>query len=135
VDAEGLKELFESFGRISVKSMFGGHGLYADGCFFALEIDGEIYLKVDIQTEAAFLSAGSEPFSYKRHTKQVKLSFWRLPADAYDDSEELRHWSNLALEAARRAGEAKAGKTNSSKPKVRKTKTSPAPTGSARKKS
>ena len=48
MDAEGLKEIFEPFGAVSVKRMFGGHGVYADGLCFAIEAGGEVYLKVDV---------------------------------------------------------------------------------------
>jgi DNA transformation protein and related proteins len=123
MDAEGLKELFEPFGRIGVRRMFSGHGLYADGLFFALAIGGEVYLKADAETEAAFAAAGSAPFTYQRHTQPVKLSFWRLPTDAYDDPDELKRWSSLALEAARRAGERKAGKARTGKSRASKANT------------
>jgi TfoX/Sxy family transcriptional regulator of competence genes len=36
------------------------------------------------------------------------MSFWRLIASAYDDADELRRWCGLAMEAARRAAQAKA---------------------------
>jgi DNA transformation protein and related proteins len=123
MDAEGLKELFEPFGPVSVRRMFSGHGLYADGCFFALAIGGEVYLKADAETETVFAAAGSTPFVYQRHARQVKLGFWRLPADAYDDPDELKHWSKLALTVARRAGEAKAGRARTRKAIADKDKT------------
>ena len=58
MDAEGLKEIFEPFGSVAVKRMFGGHGVYADGLCFAIETDGEVYLKVDDQNRADFEAAG-----------------------------------------------------------------------------
>jgi TfoX/Sxy family transcriptional regulator of competence genes len=44
----------------------------------------------------------------------MPTSFWRLPAIAHEEADELRRWSSLGLEAARRAAEAKA------KPKKKK---------------
>jgi DNA transformation protein len=108
VDAGGLKELFEPFGTVDVKRMFGGHGIYRDGLMFSLESDGEVYLKTDGETESAFAAAGATPFIYQGHSRPVKMSFWRLIASAYDDADELRRWCGLAMEAARRAAQAKA---------------------------
>jgi TfoX/Sxy family transcriptional regulator of competence genes len=47
MDAEGLKALFEPVGAVSVKRMFGGRGVYADGLCFAIQSQGEVYLKTD----------------------------------------------------------------------------------------
>ena len=47
MSAEALKELFKPFGAVVVRRMFGGAGVYADGLCFAIEQDGEVFLKVD----------------------------------------------------------------------------------------
>ena len=107
MNAGGLKELFGPFGAVEVKRMFGGAGVYADGRCFAIESGGEVFLKVDSETEAAFSGAGSSPFVYNARGKPMTTSFWRLPSEAYDESETLRHWAALGLEAARRAAVAK----------------------------
>ena len=114
MDADGLKALFEPFGVVGVKRMFSGHGVYADGLCFAISLRGEVFLRTDAETEAAFAAAASSPFVYDGKGKEVKMPFWRLPAEAYDDPDALRRWSSLGLEAARRAAEAKA------KPKKKK---------------
>ncbi|HEU4518341.1 MAG TPA: TfoX/Sxy family protein, partial [Microvirga sp.] len=44
--------------------MFGGQGIYAGDLMFALEVGGEIFLKVDDGSRAAFEAAGSRPFVY-----------------------------------------------------------------------
>lgn len=64
MDAGGLKALFEPFGAVTVKRMFGGSGVYAEGLCFAIEQDGEVYLKVDSLAEPSFAEAGSSPFIY-----------------------------------------------------------------------
>jgi DNA transformation protein and related proteins len=110
MDAEGLKELFEPFGPVSVKRMFSGHGIYADGWCFALSLRGEIYLRTDAESAAALAVAGSTQFVYQRGEKSITTNLWRLIASAYDDPDELKRWSGLALAAARRIGEAKAEK-------------------------
>jgi DNA transformation protein and related proteins len=110
VNADGLRELFEPFAAVNVKRVFGGHGIYAEGICFAIEARGEVYLKVDGETEAQFSRAGSSPFVYPMRGRAVTMAYWRLPAAAYDDAEALRYWAALGLEAARRAAAAKANK-------------------------
>src|SRR5271170_4541404 len=120
MDAEGLKELFEPFGPVAVKRMFSGHGIYADGWCFALSLRGDIYLRTDAESAAALAAAGSTPFVYQRGTRAITTNLWRLVASAYDDPDEIRHWSRLALAAARRIGEAKAAKAMVRKAKAAK---------------
>jgi DNA transformation protein len=119
VDREGLEELFAPFAVVSVRRMFGGHGVYADGLCFALEIGGEVYLKVDAEAEGAFADAGSAPFVYAAHGREVSLGYWRLVASAYDDEDELKRWAALGLAAAERAAAAKRAKAAGRGPRVR----------------
>ena len=113
MDAEGLKALFEPFGPVAVKRMFGGHGVYYEGLCFAIESGGEVFLKVDDRSRPGFEAAGSSPFIYNARGKAMPTSFWRLPAIAHEEAGELRRWAAVGLEAARRAAEVKA------KPKAR----------------
>jgi DNA transformation protein len=103
MDPEGLRELLAPLGPVTVRRMFGGAGVFADGLCFAIAIRGELYLKTDAETRAAFAAAGSAPFTYERRGVAREMSYWRLVAVAYDDLDELKHWGELALAAARRA--------------------------------
>jgi DNA transformation protein len=103
MDPEGLRELLAPLGPVTVRRMFGAAGVFADGLCFAIAIRGELYLKTDEETRAAFAAAGSAPFIYERRGVAREMSFWRLVAEAYDDVGELKHWGGLALAAARRA--------------------------------
>ena len=128
MDAEGLKALFEPIGPVTVKRMFGGHGVYADGLCFAIQSQGEVYLKADAESEKVYADAGSAPFVYLARGKPMATSYRRLVASAYDDSDELKRWSALAIEAARRVAAAKAG---AKRPKAK----APAPKAPAGRKS
>jgi DNA transformation protein len=110
MDAGAIADIFADFGKVRVRRVFGGHGVYADEVVFALELRGEIFLKVDAQSEAAFAAVGSTPFTYVRRSngKSTTLPYWRMPETAFDDPDELRRWCDLALEAARRAALGKA---------------------------
>jgi DNA transformation protein and related proteins len=108
MDADDLGALFAPFGRVTVKRMFGGHGVYAEALCFAIEHGGEVFLKVDAESQPSFAASGSSPFIYNAGGKGRPTSFWRLPSAASEEDAELRHWAALGLEAARRAAAAKA---------------------------
>jgi DNA transformation protein len=108
MDAEGLKALFEPFGPVSVRRMFGGAGIYAEGLCFAIEADGEVFLKTDSLSQPSFSAADSVPFTYVAKGRARPTSYWSLPTAAHEDDDELRRWAGMGLEAARRAAEARA---------------------------
>jgi DNA transformation protein and related proteins len=108
MDAERVKALFEPFGLVTVKRMFGGHSVYIEGLCFAIEHGGEVFLKVDAESAPGFAAAGSSPFITNARGKAMPTSFWRLPSAARDDATELTRWAVLGLEAARRAAADKA---------------------------
>lgn len=120
MDRESLEDLFAPFGAVRVKRMFGGQGIFADDVMIGLVGDGQIFLKADQQTEARFKAEGCEPFLYERGDKKISLGYWSLPDKALDDPDEMKIWSRLALEAARRK-KASSPKPKS-KPKTKKTK-------------
>ena len=108
MDAEALKALFEPFGSVTVKRMFGGSGIYAEGLCFAIELKGEVFLKTDSLSRADFSAADSAPFTYVAKGKSRPTSYWRLPAIAHDEADELRRWARMGPDAARRAAAARA---------------------------
>jgi DNA transformation protein len=102
MDAEGIREIFADVLPVRVRRMFGGHGIYDGERMFALESDGEIYLKADAETEGRFAEAGSERFAVVMKGELRSMNYWRLPAEALDDPEVLSLWTGRAREAARR---------------------------------
>jgi DNA transformation protein len=103
VSPDEIGELFAVFGPVSVRRMFGGAGIYADGVMFALVSDGVIYLKADAQNVAAFEREGLAPFTYATSSgKRGVMSYRRMPERLYDDPDELASWARDALAAARR---------------------------------
>ena len=108
MESEHIIELFAAFGRVSVRRLFGGHGIYADGTMFGLVSRDAIYLKADDETVAAFRAEGQGPFSYRaKGGKRTIMSYWRLPERLYDDPDELATWARTALAVARRGKEPK----------------------------
>ena len=104
MDAVALKELFSAFGPVSVRRMFGGAGVFADGLMIALVSDGVIFLKADARTIPDFEREGQGPFTYgTRNGQRSLLSYWRMPERLYDDTDELAQWARAAQLAAQRA--------------------------------
>lgn len=99
---EFLRELLEPLGVASARRMFGGHGIYCDGLFIGIVVDGRLYLKVDGGTEQAFTRAGSAPFVYESKGEPVRMSYWSVPEEALDSPEQMRPWAKLAIGAALR---------------------------------
>ncbi|NJO34371.1 MAG: TfoX/Sxy family protein [Rhodospirillales bacterium] len=95
------KETFAPFGEITVKRMFGGAGVYCDGLFFAILADEAVFLKVDDATRGEFEGAGLEAFVFEmKDGSSGTMNYHNAPDALYDDTEALRHWTTLALDAA-----------------------------------
>jgi len=88
---------------IRVRAMFGGHGIYQEKYMFGLVADDELYLKVDAETEQRFVDAGLKPFTYDKGDKQVKMSYYSCPDEAFDNEPIMLEWCELAIVAAKRS--------------------------------
>ncbi|WP_295852596.1 TfoX/Sxy family protein [Tardiphaga sp.] len=111
MDRDFLIELFGGFGPVTIRRMFSGYGVAADGVNFSLVLRGAVYLRVDATTIARFESEGSRPFQYEMKGKpRVMGSYWQLPDRLYDDPDEMAEWARAAFAAAERAMLAKRSK-------------------------
>lgn len=100
---EYLKEVFEQFGPIQPRRMFGGYGLFRNGLMFGLVADDMLYLKADDTVSNFFEERGLDQFRYKKRGKTVKMSFYMAPEDIFDDQEEAKIWATRSYEAAVRS--------------------------------
>src|SRR5438552_3826150 len=118
--ADFLIDLFADFGPVTIRRMFSGFGISADGTNFALALRAGLYFRADEETIPLFEAEGSTPFQYQTRTKTVTVnSYWQLPARLFDDPEELSGWARAALAAAQRAALRKRPRTRkAAKPKV-----------------
>ena len=122
MDREFLTDLFADFGPVTIRKMFSGFGISADGINFALALRAGLFFRADEVTIPDFEAEGSKPFQYSTRAKTVTVnSYWELPARLFDDSEELAQWARAALAAAQRAAvkkrPRKTKKAESKKPK------------------
>src|ERR1700753_2775012 len=106
MDRDFLIELLSSFGPVTLRRMFSGYGISADGTNFALALRSGLYLRADETNIPQLEAEGSKAFQYQqRKSGQVVIvnSYWELPVRLFADSDELPEWARPALAAARRA--------------------------------
>lgn len=104
---EYLKEVFELFGQVTARRMFGGYGLYHDGLMFGLVGYGNLYLKADAENAGHFEQQGLARFEYETRGKRVKLAYYLAPDEILEDREEAALWARRSFEAALRTAAAK----------------------------
>jgi DNA transformation protein len=126
MDRDFLIDLFSDFGPVTIRPMFSGFGISADGINFAMALRAGLYFRADDQTIPQFEAEGSKPFQYQTRAKTVTVnSYWQLPARLFDDPEELTGWARAALAAAQRAAVKKRPKArNTAKTAAKKAATS-----------
>lgn len=113
MDETRLEELFASLGAIRIRRMFGGQGIYHQDVIVAVVVDGELLMKADAQTQAAFREAGCHAWTGTRDDgRVVQMPYWSVPDDALDDPAAFAPWARLGWEAGLRA---RAGKTKKAK--------------------
>lgn len=103
MDNDDIRDMFSSLGPVSIRKMFGGKGIYLDGTIIAIEFGGDMLLKGDEHTAPLLEAAGATRWTYENKAgKSVKMPYWSMPLEAYDDPDEMAKWVRLALDAALR---------------------------------
>jgi DNA transformation protein len=105
-DPHRFDDLFEQFGTIAVRRLFGGEGIFVKGLIIGLVMDNRIYFKTDEATRPAYLAERCKPFTFKKGEKRVETAYLSVPDRLYDEPEELAAWARKAHAVAR----AKTGK-------------------------
>jgi DNA transformation protein len=92
-----VRDVLADFGPVTIRNMFGGAGVYADGVMFALLADDTLYLKTDAASASAFAGEGMTPFKYRPAGKDpVAMSYWEVPPRLLEEPEELTLWARQA---------------------------------------
>ena len=100
-DPDRFDDLFAPFGRIAVRRMFGGEGLFRDGLMFAIVHEERLYFKTSEESRQAFIAEGTGPLFYKfKNAEGVLRSYYELPDRLYDDPDELAEWARAAFAVA-----------------------------------
>lgn len=116
---EFLHEVFEAFGPIQAKRMFGGYGIYHDGLMFGLVVANQLYLKVDDENRSFFEAQQLGPFIYEMKGKPVELSYRLAPEAMLDERELAAVRARRSWDAALRAQAAKILQTQRAKARRR----------------
>lgn len=95
-----VKEVFQPFGSVQARKMFGGHGLFYDGVMFGLIADDTLYLKSDPTIESYFTERDLEQFTYNKRGKPVKMSYFMAPEELFEDPEQAVIWARRSFNAA-----------------------------------
>lgn len=104
---EYLKEVFNEFGPIQPRRMFGGYGIFYKGLMFGLVADDSLYLKTDEKISPHFTERELEQFSYEKQGKAFKMSYFMAPEEIFDDPEEAKIWADRSYAAAVRSSKPK----------------------------
>ena len=106
---------FAALGPVSVRAMFGGGGIYADGVMFGLIDDERIFLKADDALRAELAAQGAVPWIYTK-TKgpqsgvPLETSYSSLPEAAWDDPDEACAWARRSIAVVQAIRAAKPGR-------------------------
>lgn len=82
-------DLLNEFDSITVKPMFGGHGLYQNGVIFAIIVKGALYFKADDISRSKYTEKGLTRFAYQRKGMKCTLSYYLAPEETLEDKDEL----------------------------------------------
>jgi len=103
-----IEDMFSGLGRVTIRRMFGGRGIYYRGEIIAVEFRGDVLLKADVVSAPAFEAAGARQWAHKdKNGKAVNMPYWSIPEDALDDADTMASWVRLAYEAALRSAKLK----------------------------
>ena len=115
-----VAEQLAGVGLFSIRGMFGGAGVFADGVMFGLIFEDTLYLKADASSAKAFEAEGAKVFTYETSQGTHTLgSYWQVPERLFDDPDEMTDWARRSLRIARSLQKPKArkGRRGKGKPK------------------
>jgi DNA transformation protein len=111
-----IEELLEPLSGTTIRSMFGGHGVFRDGVMFGILDDDVLYLRVDETTQKKYEAEESKQFTYPARGRLMALPYWQVPERLFDDADEFVEWATAGYAAAMQAKAAR-------QPKGRKVRT------------
>ena len=83
--------------NVTIRSMFGGKGLYQDGIFFGIIFKGRLCFKTDADSGTEYKNRGMKPF--QPSAKQTLKTYYEVPADIPEGDDLLTQWARWAINA------------------------------------
>ena len=93
-------EQLAGMGRLTSRRMFGGAGVYCGGLFFALIFGDQLYFKVDDVCRFEYEKRGMERFRPYADRPHLSMTYYTVPVEVLEDSEQLLEWGRRAVAAA-----------------------------------
>jgi DNA transformation protein len=106
MDDTRISDFFVSVGKVSIKPVFGGKGIYLHGKIIAFQRKDELLVKGDKKVAAKIEEAGGTRMFYRSrrgHRQKVYLPYWSVPDSAYRNAEEMARWVKIGVEASKRS--------------------------------
>jgi len=86
--------------EVRVRAMFGAHGLYQAGKFFAILDEGRLFFRTDAATAKDYTARGMEPFTYEQRGRTITFQYHEVPPEVLENAPELVAWAQRAVQAA-----------------------------------
>ena len=90
--------------ELRAKAMFGAHGLYQAGRFFAIVDEGRLYFKTCDHSRIAYVDRGMQPFTYETNGRTMTMRYFEVPAEILEDAGQLVLWAQRAIAVATASG-------------------------------
>lgn len=94
-------KLFEKFGKVKSRSMFGGFGIFVDDAMFALVVNNALHIRSCKPLEEQFKKENYQPYVYKKRGFPVITKYFSLPDSLWNNSEDILNIAQVALKSAR----------------------------------
>jgi DNA transformation protein len=92
-----IRERLSPLGEVTLRPLFGGHGVYWRETIFAIVSRGRLYFKADDESRGDFVSRGMG--SFRPNDWQTLTSYYELPPEVLADAEALLSWAKEAIRA------------------------------------
>ena len=93
-------EQLAGLGGVTARRMFGGIGLYQDQRFFGIITSDTLYFKVTDANRGDYQARGMQAFRPYPDKPHLSLSYFEVPADTLEDSEECVVWARKSVATA-----------------------------------
>ncbi|MBM4260618.1 MAG: TfoX/Sxy family protein [Deltaproteobacteria bacterium] len=85
---------------VEARRMFGSFALYQAETCFAVVNKGKLYFKIDETTVDEYRKRKMKPF--RPNARQTIKSYYQVPVDVLENSDELCQWARRAVQAQRK---------------------------------
>lgn len=100
--ADFVAEQMAFVSGLKIRAMFGGYGIYQEGCMFALIANEQLYFKADATTRSEFETKGLRPFTFETRGKSMTMQYYEAPPEVFEAQEAMRDWVQKAYGVALR---------------------------------